>query len=214
MLNDPNLAQDIGFALERVLAPEQNSQSSDVSDMTMDTIASSRASSVSGTYGSNPALMASFLRNILSVFFTASVAEVIENPNVENPVIPLAEDLVRDISYGASQETQGDITVIENVIIQNSQNVGEITQEIIHNINVVSDESSQDSQDSRFSADEAVGVLSNMNRLGGRKRKTRAKKQKGGKRRKTIKKLKKSKLRKYKTLKRRKSYRRRNTRKM
>jgi hypothetical protein len=81
-------------------------------------------------------------------------------------------------------------------------------------MNIVSDESSQGSQDSRFSADEAVGVLSNMNRLGGRKRKTRAKKQKGGKRRKTIKKLKKSKLRKYKTLKRRKSYRRRNTRKM
>jgi hypothetical protein len=218
MLNDPNLAQHLGTTLEEVLAPEQNMRQSQgdsqESEMTMDTRGSSHASSVSGTYGSNPALMASFLRNILSVFFTASVAEVIENPNVENPVIPLAEDLVRDISYGASQETQGDITIIENVIIQNSQNVGEITQEIIHNINVVSDEGSQNSD---FSADEAVDVLMVMpdsNRLGGRKRKSRAKKQKGGKRRKTMKKSKKSKLRKHKTIKRRKSYRRRKTRKM
>jgi len=199
MLNDPNLAQHIGFALEQVLVPPQTSDSqgdSQGSDTTMDTRGSSHASSVSGTYGSNPALMASFLRNILSVFFTASVAEVIENPNVVNPVIPLAEDLVRDISYGASEETEGDITVIENVIIQNSQNVGNITQDIIHNINVVSDEGSQNSD---FSADEAVDVLRGMpdsNRFGGRKRKTRAKKQKGGKRRKTMKKSKKSKLRK------------------
>jgi len=217
MLNDPNLAQHIGFALEQVLVPPQTSDSqgdSQGSDTTMDTRGSSHASSVSGTYGSNPALMASFLRNILSVFFTASVAEVIENPNVVNPVIPLAEDLVRDISYGASEETEGDITVIENVIIQNSQNVGNITQDIIHNINVVSDEGSQNSD---FSADEAVDVLRGMpdsNRFGGRKRKTRAKKQKGGKRRKTMKKSKKSKLRKHKTLKRRKNHRRRKTRKM
>jgi len=220
MLNDPNLAQHLGTTLEEVLAPEQNMRQSQGdsqgSDTTMDTRGSSHASSVSGTYGSNPALMASFLRNILSVFFTASVAEVIENPNVENPVIPLAEDLVRDISYGASQETQGDITIIENVIIQNSQNVGNITQGIIHNINVVSDEGSQNSD---FSADEAVDVLRGMpdadsSRLGGRKRKSRAKKQKGGKRRKTMKKSKKSKLRKHKTLKRRKNHRRRKTRKM
>jgi len=218
MLNDPNLAQHLGATLEEVLAPEQNRRQSQGdsqgSDTTMDTRGSSHASSVSGTYGSNPALMASFLRNILSVFFTASVAEVIENPNVENPVIPLAADLVTDISYGASQETQGDITVIENVIIQNSQNVGEITQEIIHNINVVSDEGSQNSE---FSLNDAADVLMDMpdsNRLGGRKRKTRAKKQKGGKRRKTMKKSKKSKLRKHKTIKRRKNYRRRKTRKM
>jgi hypothetical protein len=158
--------------------------------------------------------MASFLRNILSVFFTASVAEVIENPNVENPVIPLAADLVTDISYGASQETQGDITVIENVIIQNSQNVGEITQEIIHNINVVSDEGSQNSD---FSADEAANVLMDMPdslRLGGRKIKTRAKKHKVGIRRKTMKKSKKSKLRKHKTVKRRKSNKKIKTRKV
>jgi len=218
MMSDPNLAQHLGTTLEEVLAPEQNMRQSqgDSQDsvMTTDTRGSSHASSVSGTYGSNPALMASFLRNILSVFFTASVAEVIENPNVVNPVIPLAEDLVRDISYGASEETEGDITVIENVIIQNSQNVGNITQDIIHNINVVSDEGSQNSD---FSADEAVDVLRGMprsNRLGGRKRKTRAKKQKGGKRRKTMKKSKKSKLRKHKTLKRRKNHRRRKTRKM
>ena len=218
MLNDPNLAQHIGFALEQVLVPPQTSDSqgeSQESVTTMDTRGTSHASSVSGTYGSNPALMASFLRNILSVFFTASVAEVRENPNVENSVIPLAEDLVRDISYGASQETQNDITVIENVIIQNSQNVGNITQGIINNMNVVS--SAENSQNSDFSADEAVDVLMDMqdsNRLGGRKRKTRAKKQKGGKRRKTMKKSKKSKLRKHKTIKRRKNYRRRKTRKM
>jgi hypothetical protein len=217
MLNDPNLAQHIGFALEQVLVPPQTSDSqgeSQESVTTMDTRGSSHASSVSGTYGSNPALMASFLRNILSVFFTASAVAVIENPNVEIPVIPLAADLVTDISYGASQETQDDITVIENVIIQNSQNVGNITQDIIHNINVVSDEGSQNSD---FSADEAVDVLRGMpdsNRFGGRKRKTRAKKQKGGKRRKTMKKSKKSKLRKHKTLKRRKNHRRRKTRKM
>jgi hypothetical protein len=217
MLNDPNLAQHLGTTLEEVLAPEQNMRQSQgdsqESEMTMDTRGSSHASSVSGTYGSNPALMASFLRNILSVFFTASAVAVIENPNVENPVIPLAADLVTDISYGASQETQDDITVIENVIIQNSQNVGVITQEIIHavNINVVSDEGSQNSE---FSLNDAADVLRDMpssSRLGGRKRKTRAKKQKGGKRRKT---MKKSKLRKHKTLKRRKSYRRRKTRKM
>ncbi len=223
MMSDPNLAQHIGYALEQVLVPPQTSESqgeSQGTEMTMGTTASSRASSVSGTYGSNPALMASFLRNILSVFFTASAVAIIENPNVENPANALIQDLTADVSEGASQETQDGIERIETVVIPNVEQITDQVEEVIehppvfsenNSMNIVSDESSQDS---RFSADEAVGVLSNMNRLGGRKRKTRAKKQKRGKRRKTMKKSKKSKLRKRKTLKRRKSYRRRNTRKM
>ena len=225
MLNDPNLAQHIGFALEQVLVPEQNmgqSQSdSQESEMTMDTRGSSYASSVSGTYGSNPALMASFLRNILSVFFTASAIEVIEDPNVDNPAVPLIQNLTSDLDEGASQSTQDGLERIETVIIPNVERITEQVEEVIEhppvfgegNMNVVSAESSQNSE---FSVNEAANVLMDMpdadsSRLGGRKRKSRAKKQKGGKRKKT---MKKSKLRKHKTLKRRKSNKKRKTRKM
>lgn len=232
MMSDPNLGQHLGVALEQVLVPPQTSESqgdSQSSEMTMDTIASSRASSVSVTYGSNPALMASFLRNILSVFFTASAVAVIEDPNVENPAVPLIQKLTSNLDEGASQSTQDGVERIESVVLPNVEHITDVVEDRIehperiehpvfenNNMNVVSDEGSQDSN---FSADEAVNVLSNMpaadsNRLGGRKRKTRAKKQKGGKRRKTMKKSRKSKLRKHKTVKRRKSHRRRKTRKM
>lgn len=226
MMSDPNLGQHLGSVLEQVLVPPQSSDSQS-SEMTIETRGSSRASSVSVTYGSTPALMASFLRNILSIFFTSAAVAVIENPNVENPAVPLIQNLTSDIDEGASQETQTGIERIENDILPNVEQITDVVEDRIehppvfeeqsnNNMNVVSDEGSQDSN---FSADEAVNVLSNMpaadsNRLGGRKRKTRAKKQKGGKRRKTMKKSRKSKLRKHKTLKRRKSYRRRNTRKM
>jgi hypothetical protein len=225
MLNDPNLAQHIGFALEQVLVPPQTSDSqgeSQESVTTMDTRGSSHASSVSITYGSTPALMASFLRNILSVFFTASAIAVIEDPNVDNPAEPLIQNLRSDLDEGASQSTQDGLERIETVIIPNVERITEQVEEVIerpqvfeNNMNVVS--SAENSQNSDFSADDAVDVLMDMqdsNRLGGRKRKTRAKKQKGGKRRKTMKKSKKSKLRKHKTLKRRKNHRRRKTRKM
>jgi hypothetical protein len=226
MLNDPNLAQHLGTTLEEVLAPEQNMRQSQgdsqESDTTTGTSAASRASSVSITYGSTPALMASFLRNILSVFFTASAIAVIEDPNVDNPAVPLIQNLTSDLDEGASQSTQDGLERIETVIIPNVERITEQVEEVIerpqvfeNNMNVVS--SAENSQNSDFSADEAVDVLMDMqdsNRLGGRKRKTRAKKQKGGKRRKTMKKSKKSKLRKHKTIKRRKNYRRRKTRKM
>lgn len=225
MMSDPNLAQHIGFALEQVLVPPQSNDSqgeSQESEMTVGTSATSRASSVSGTYGSNPALMASFLRNILSVFFTSSAIAVIEDPNVDNPAVPLIQNLTSDLDEGASQSTQDGLERIETVIIPNVERITDQVEEVIehpqvfeNNMNVVS--SAENSQNSDFSADEAVDVLMDMpdsNRLGGRKRKTRAKKQKGGKRRKTMKKSKKSKLRKHKTIKRRKSYRRRKTRKM
>ena len=227
MMSDPNLAQHLGNALEQVLVPPQTSDSqgeSQSSEVTMETRGSSRASSVSVTYGSSPALMASFLRNILSIFFTSAAVAVIENPNVENPAVPLIQYLTSDIYEGASQETQTGIERIETVIIPNVEQITDVVEERIenppvfenNNMNVVSGEGSQESN---FSADEAVSVLSSMpaadsNRLGGRKRKSRAKKQKGGKRRKTMKKSRKSKLRKHKTLKRRKSHRRRKTRKM
>ena len=230
MMSDPNLGQHLGSVLEQVLVPPQTSESqgdSQSSEMTMDTIASSRASSVSVTYGSNPALMASFLRNILSVFFTSAAVAVIEDPNVENPAVPLIEDLTKDLSQGASQDTQTGLERIESVVLPNVEQITNeveqtIEQTIEHppvfsennNMNIVSAESSQGSD---FSVDEAANVLMDMpdsNRLGGRKRKTRAKKQKGGKRRKTMKKSRKSKLRKHKTVKRRKSHRRRKTRKM
>ena len=222
MMSDPNLALHLGVALERVLAPEQSSSQGDSqgSEMTVDTRATSRASSVSVTYGSNTALMASFLRNILSVFFTASAVAVIEDPNIENPAVPLIQDLTTDLSEGASQDTQTGLERIESVIVPNVEQITETVEDRIehppvfqeNNMNVVSDEGSQESS---FSEEEAVNTLVGMpssNRLGGRKRKTRAKKQKGGKRRKTMKKSRK--LRKHKTLKRRKSYRRRKTRKM
>lgn len=224
MLSDPNLAQHLGNALQRVLAPEQNSQGdSQSSEMTIETRGSSRVSSVSVTYGSTPALMASFLRNILSVFFTSAAVAVIENPNVENPAVPLIQNLTSDVEEGASQSTQDGIERIENVIVPRIENITRAVERRIDpplvfendNINVVS--SAESSQDSNFSANEAVDVMSNLpnsTRLGGRKRKSRAKKQKGGKRRKTMKKSKKSKLRKHKTLKRRKSHRPRKTRKM
>ena len=223
MMSDPNLAQHLGSALEQVLVPEQNmgqSQSdSQESEMTIGTSAASRASSVSITYGSTPALMASFLRNILSIFFTASAVAVIENPNIENPAVTLIQELSTDVSEGASQDTQNGLQRIETVIIPNVEKITDAVEEVIEhppvfendNMNVVSAEGSQDSI---FSADEAVDVISNMpnsTRLGGRKRKSRAKKQKGGKRKKT---MKKSKLRKHKTLKRRKSNKKRKTRKM
>ena len=225
MLSDPNLAQHLGFALERVLAPEQNSSQGDDSQssvVTTDTIASSLASSVSATYGSNPALMANFIRNILCLFFTSAAVAVIDDPNGENPAVPLIEDLTNDLSQSASQSTQDGLQHIETDINPNVEQITERVEERIehppvfenNNVNVVSDE---DSQDSNFSANEAVNVISNMpnsTRLGGRKRKSRAKKQKGGKRRKTMKKSKKSKLRKHKTLKRRKNHRRRKTRKV
>jgi hypothetical protein len=227
MMSDPNLAQHLGNALEQVLVPPQSNDSqgdSQETDTTMVTTASSRASSISATYGSTPALMAIFIRNILSVFITASAIAVIGNPNVENPATLLIQDLTSDISDGASQDTQNGIERIETVILPNVEQItDEVEERIEHppvfennNMNVVSDDSSQDSN---FSEYEAVNVLSQMpaadsNRLGGRKRKTRAKKQKGGKRRKTVKKSKKSKLRKHRTLKRRKTYRRRKTRKM
>jgi hypothetical protein len=203
--------------------PEQNSDSQE-SEMTIGTSAASRASSVSITYGSTPALMASFLRNILSIFFTASAVEVIENPNIENPAVTLIQELITDVSEGASQDTQNGLQRIETVIIPNVEQITDAVEEVIehppvfenNNMNVVSAESSQNSE---FSVNEAANVLMDMpdavsSRLGGRKRKSRAKKQKGGKRRKTMKKSKKSKLRKHKTLKRRKSYRRRKTRKV
>ena len=223
MMSDPNLAQHLGNALEQVLVPPQTSDSqgdSQETDITMVTTASSGASSISATYGSNPALMARFIHNILSLFFTASAVEVIQDPNVENSATLLIQDLTSDISDGATQETQTGIDRIETVIIPNVERItDEVEQRIEHppvfqddSMNVVS--SAENSQNSDFSADEAVDVLMDMpdsNRLGGRRRKTRAKKQKGGKRRKTTK---KSKLRKHKTLKRRKSYRRRKTRKM
>jgi hypothetical protein len=247
MMSDPNLAQHLGNALERVLVPEQNSTQGDSqgSEMTTDTTASSRASSISATYGSNPALMARFLRNILSVFFTSAAIAVIENPNVENPATLLIEDLTTDVSQGASQSTQYGLRLIETVIIPDVEDITDAVEEVIehprvfesnnetviipaveevierpqvfeNNMNVVS--SAENSQNSDFSADEAANVLMDMpndsNRLGGRKRKTRAKKHKGGRRRKTMKKSKKSKLRKHKTLKRRKSYKKRKTRKV
>jgi len=220
MLSDPDLAQHLGTTLEEVLAPEQNMRQSQgdsqESEMT-------NASSVSGTYGSNPALMASFLRNILSVFFTASAVEVIEDPNVDNPAVPLIRKLKSDLDEGSSQSTQDGIERIESVILPNVEQITEeVERRIEHppvfqdddSMNVVS--SAESSQNSEFSEDRAVNVLSQMrtadfSRLGGRKRKTRAKKQKGGKRRKT---MKKSKLRKHKTIKRRKNYRHRKTRKM
>ena len=223
MMSDPNLAQHLGTTLEQVLAPEQHMvEESQESVATMGTSAASRASSVSITYGSTPALMASFLRNILSIFFTASAVALIENPNIENPAVGLIQELSTDVSEGASQETQDGLDRIETVITPNVEQITDtVEQRIEHppvfeesNMNVVSAESSQSSE---FSVNEAADVLMDMpdsNRLGGRKRKTRAKKQKGGKRRKTMKKSKKSKLRKHKTVKRRKSYRRRNTRKM
>jgi hypothetical protein len=221
MLSDPDLAQHLGTTLEEVLAPEQNMRQSQgdsqESEMT-------NASSVSGTYGSNPALMARFIHNILSIFFTASAVEVIEDPNVDNPAVPLIQKLKSDLDEGSSQSTQDGIERIESVILPNVEQITEeVERRIEHppvfqdddSMNVVS--SAENSQNSDFSADEAVDVLMDMqdsNRFGGRKRKTRAKKQKGGKRRKTMKKSKKSKLRKHKTIKRRKSYRRRKTRKM
>ena len=229
MMSDPNIGQHLGSALEQVLVPGQNmgqSQSdSQESAMTIETSDASRASSVSITYGSTPALMASFLRNILSIFFTASAVAVIENPNIENPAVQLIQNLTSDVEEGASQSTQDGIERIETVIIPNVEQITDAVEEVIerpqvfenNNMNVVS--SAESSQNSDFSADEAANVLTNMpdadsNRLGGRKRKTRAKKQKGGKRRKTMKKSKKSKLRKHKTIQRRKNYRRRKTRKM
>jgi hypothetical protein len=228
MMSDPNIGQHLGSALEQVLVPQQNmgqSQSdSQESAMTIETSAASRASSVSITYGSTPALMASFLRNILSIFFTASAVAVIENPNIENPAVTLIQELSTDVSEGASQDTQNGLQRIETVIIPNVERITEQVEEVIErppvfgegNMNVVSAESSQNSE---FSVNEAANVLMNMpdadsSRLGGRKRKSRAKKQKGGKRKKTMKKSKKSKLRKHKTLKRRKSNKKRKTRKM
>jgi hypothetical protein len=226
MMSDPNIGQHLGSALEQVLVPEQNmgqSQSdSQESVETMGTSAASRASSVSITYGSTPALMASFLRNILSIFFTASAVAVIENPNIENPAVTLIQELSTDVSEGASQDTQNGLQRIETVIIPNVEQITDAVEEVIehppvfenNNMNVVSAESSQNSE---FSVNEAADVLmdiSESNRLGGKKRKTRAKKQKGGKRRKTMKKSKKSKLRKHKTVKRRKSNKKRKTRKM
>lgn len=227
MFRDPQFGEHLGFALERVLAPEQNSQgdsqSSEISEITVDTTTSSRASSVSATYGSNPALIARFIRNVISVFFTASAVAVIENPDVENPAVPLIEHLISDVEKGASQSTQDGIERIENVIVPRIEDITERVEERIDpppvfqddNMNVVS--SAESSQDSNFSANEAANVISNLpnsTRFGGRKRKSRAKKQKGGKRIKTMKKSKKSKLRKHKTLKRRKSHRPRKTRKM
>jgi hypothetical protein len=223
MMSDPNLAQHLGNALEQVLVPPQTSDSqgeSQESEMTTETTASSRASSISATYGSNPALMASFLRNILSVFFTASAIAVVEDPNVGNPAVPLIQNLTSDLDEGASQSTQDGLERIETVIIPNVERITEQVGEVIerpqvfenNNMNVVS--SAESSQNSDFSADEAANVLRDMpdsRRLGGRKRKTRAKKHKGGRRRKT---MKKSKLRKHKTLKRRKSNKKRKTRKM
>ena len=225
MMSDPNIGQHLGSALEQVLVPEQNmgqSQSdSQESEMTIGTSAASRASSVSITYGSTPALMASFLRNILSIFFTASAVAVIENPNIENPAVTLIQELSTDVSEGASQDTQNGLQRIETVIIPNVEQITNAVEEVIEhppvfgegNMNVVSAESSQNSE---FSVNEAANVLMDMpdadsSRLGGRKRKSRAKKQKGGKRKKT---MKKSKLRKHKTLKRRKSNKKRKTRKM
>jgi hypothetical protein len=224
MMSDPNIGQHLGSALEQVLAPEQNMvEESQESVATMGTSVASRATSVSITYGSTPALMASFLRNILSIFFTASAVALIENPNIENPAVGLIQELSTDVSEEASQETQDGLDRIETVITPNVEQItNTVEQRIEHppvfgegNTNVVS--SAESSQSSEFSVNEAADVLMDMpdsNRLGGRKRKTRAKKQKGGKRRKTMKKSKKSKLRKHKTVKRRKSYRRRNTRKM
>lgn len=220
IMRNPNLAQRLGTTLEEVLAPEQNMRQSQGDSQDSDT---TNASSVSGTYGSNPALMASFLRNILSVFFTASAVAVIENPNVVNPASALIQGLRSDISEGASEETQDGLERIETVIIPNVYTITEQVEQTIErppvfsendNMNIVSNENSQDSI---FSADEAVGVLSDMqnsDRIGGRKRKIGTKKQKGGKRRKTMKRSKKSKLRKHKTIKRRKNYRHRKTRKM
>lgn len=223
MLRDPTLAQHFSNALQEVLVPPQTSDSQEDSQSSEGTRASSRASSVSATYGSNPALIARFVLNALSVFFTASAVAVIENPDVENPAVHLIEDLTNDLSQGASQDTQTGIERIDNVIVPRIEDITDEVEAVIEhppvfendNMNVVSSEES--SQDSNFSADEAVNVildLPNSNRLGGRKRKSRAKKQKGGKRRKTMKKSKKSKLRKPKTLKRRKSHRPRKTRKM
>jgi hypothetical protein len=227
MMSDPNIGQHLGSALEQVLVPEQNmgqSQSdSQESEMTTGTSAASRASSVSITYGSTPALMASFLRNILSIFFTASAVAVIENPNIGNPAVTLIQELSTDVSEGASQDTQNGLQRIETVIIPNVEQITDAVEEVIEhppvfgegNMNVVS--SAESSQSSEFSVNEAADVLMDMpdsNRLGGRKRKSRAKKQKGGKRRKTMKKSKKSKLRKHKTVKRRKSNKKRKTRKM
>jgi hypothetical protein len=224
MMSDPNIGQHLGSALEQVLVPGQNmgqSQSdSQESAMTIETSGTSRASSVSITYGSTPALMASFLRNILSIFFTASAVAVIENPNIVNPAVTLIQELSTDVSEGASQDTQNGLQRIETVIIPNVGQITNAVEEVIehpqvfeNNMNVVSAESSQNSE---FSVNEAANVLMNMpdtdsSRLGGRKRKSRAKKQKGGKRKKT---MKKSKLRKHKTLKRRKSNKKRKTRKM
>jgi len=226
MMRDPNLAQHLGNALERVLVPEQNSNSQSSQDesqetrMTINTGTSSTASSISVTYGSNPSLMASFLRNILSVFFTSSAVAVIEDPNVNNPAVELIEDLTTDLSQSANQDTQNNIQNIESVIVPNIETITSQVEVAIENPPEVQDNSmvlEGESQDSNYSEVDAVNTLVNMpksNRLGGRKRKTRAKKLKGGKRRKTIKKSKKSKLRKHKTLKRKRIYKRRKTRKM
>ena len=253
MLSDPNLAQHLGNALQRVLAPEQNSSQGDDSQssvVTTDTIASSRASSVSATYGSNPALMARYLSNMISVIFTASAVTHIEDRNVESAV-PLITNLTSDVEEDASQSTKKDVKTIKTVIIPDVQNITSVVESRIRDplefeydkVYVVpSPESSQDldlmeDDASGYDADlsahhayetdlseddtdlmedhaEGTSLISNSTRLGGRKRKSRAKKQKGGKRRKTMKKSKKSKLRKPKTLKRRKSHRPRKTRKM
>ena len=224
-INTYDLARDFGDALDVVLAPEQNirgdSQGSEGSEMTVDTT-SSRASSVSVTYGSNPALMVEFFKSVLPIFITSSAVAVIKNPRGGNPAVPLIEKLTSDVQNEPNPPT----SAIESIRTEIIPNVGVITGNVVEdiehpqvfendNMNVVS--SAESSQDSNFSANEAVDVISNLpnsTRLGGRKRKSRAKKQKGGKRRKTMKKSKKSKLRKPKTLKRRKSHRRRKTRKI
>ena len=214
MMSDPNIGQHLGSVLEQVLVPPQTSDSqgeSQESVTTTGTSTASRASSVSITYGSTPALMASFLRNILSVFFTASAIAVIEDPNVDNPAEQLIQYLKSDISEGASLETQDGLERIETVIIPNVDTITQQVEQTIehppvfenNNMNVVS--SAESSQNSDFSADEAANVLVNMSNDSDHS---------GGRRRKTMKKSKKSKLRKHKTVKRRKSNKKRKTRKV
>ena len=247
MLRDRTLAQHFSNALQEVLAPEQNIRGD--SQSSQDTT-SSRASSVSATYGSNPALMARYLSNMISVIFTASAVTHIEDRNVESAV-PLITNLTSDVEEDASQSTKKDVKTIKTVIIPDVQNITSVVESRIRDplefeydkVYVVpSPESSQDldlmeDDASGYDADlsahhayetdlseddtdlmedhaEGTSLISNSTRLGGRKRKSRAKKQKGGKRRKTMKKSKKSKLRKPKTLKRRKSHRPRKTRKI
>ena len=247
MLHDPTLAQHFSNALQEVLAPEQNIRGN--SQSSEDTT-SSRASSVSATYGSNPALMARYLRNMISVIFTASAVTHIEDRNVESAV-PLITNLTSDVQEDASQSTKKDVKTIKTEIIPNVEDITRVVESRIrdplrfeyNNVYVVpSAESSQDldlmeddasGYDADLSAHHAyetdrseddtdlredhtggTSLISDSTRLGGRKRKSRAKKQKGGKRRKTMKKSKKSKLRKPKTLKRRKSHRRHKTRKI